>query len=103
MLQRCLVQPNWRALVVPAFAGSLPEPPKGGTTNGAALATPVVRHVFGQPFVPGRFNLAYRLHLAVVARVGFNESNDPQIRADDVRIGTVVVAYDDRPVRLQRG
>jgi hypothetical protein len=45
--------------------------------------------------VPRRFNLAYRLHLAVVSRAGFDKGDDSQIGANDVRVGAVVIAYDD--------
>ena len=53
------------------------------------LAAPVVGHVFGQPFVPSRFNLAYRLHLTIISRAGFDKGDDSQMSANDVRVGTL--------------
>src|SRR5262249_29644209 len=49
----------------------------------SALGAPVVGHVFSQPLVPSRFNLTYRLHLAVVSRTGFDKGDDSQIGTDD--------------------
>ena len=64
-------------------------------SRGAAFAASMVGHVFGQPLVPGCFNRSHGLSLAVVALAGFDEGDDPQISANHVRIGAVVVAYDD--------
>ena len=63
----------------------------------------MIRQIFAQPLIPSQIYLVQRRHMAIIAALGFNQSDDPEIDVEEMRIGAKVFAHNHRAFSFQLG